>query len=944
MRGWILRRIALALMLVPGPAPAQIDLAGTWRFAMDTSDSGVRQEWYRQVLPETVTLPGSMAENGKGFPVTVETRWYGGIVDRSWFTEPRFAPYREPGNVKVPFWLMPTKVYYGAAWYQRDVVVPESWKGRAVSLWLERCHWESTLWVDSLAIGSRNSLSVPHVYDLTGAMTPGRHTVTIRVDNRIGAIDIGRNAHSITDHTQTNWNGIIGRLELRSLPPVQIESLQVYPDFAARAFTVLLRLRNRTGRPQSGTLSVGVRPLTPAGTASLGDRFSRETIASDTLTVMRWYPLGGGAKAWDEFTPFLYQVSALWQGDSCRDEGSTVAGLREFKASGTRFTVNGRPVFLRGTLDWVLFPRTGYPSMTERGWEELLGVIRAHGLNHVRFHSWCPPEAAFAVADRLGLYLQIECGVWTRVGDGNPVDQWIYQESERIVEAYGNHPSFCMLAHGNEPSGERSSQYLSEFVRYWKARDRRRVYTSGAGWPVIPESDFVSIMEPRIQVWGMGLTSLINGTRPGTDFDFRAIVGQHDRPVVAHETGQWCVYPDFREIPKYDGVLRAGNFEIFQEDLQRRGLGHLAGPFVQASGKLQALCYKADIEAALRTPGMAGFQLLGLHDFSGQGTALVGILNPFSEGKGYVTAEEFRRFCSPTVPLARMGRFSYRSDETLTARLEVAHFAQKPLTGSVASWRVTDTAGTVVARGRGRRCGTAWGNAIPVGEISIDLRSFRAPGQYRLSVVVGEGENSWDFWVYPATVPEVDPTSVLVTARLDRQAVQRLERGGNVLLTLPVGSLRRDRGGDIALGFSSIFWNTAWTGRQPPHTLGLILNGHHEAFAAFPTENHSNYQWWDAVTHARAMVIDDLEVGEPLIRVIDDWFTNRSLALAFEAKVENGQMIVCSIDLLREVEGRPEARQLLHSLSRYMQGPSFYPVARLELRAIRALLVDGAER
>jgi hypothetical protein len=907
---------------------------------MDSADSGVRQEWFRRRLSETVTLPGSMTENGKGLPVGLETGWYGGIVDRSWFTDPRFARYREPGNIKVPFWLTPVRAYYGAAWYQREVDVPKEWEGRIITLSFERCHWESSLWIDTVACGTQNSLAVPHLYDVSRAMTPGRHTITIRVDNRIREIDIGRNAHSITDHTQTNWNGIIGRMELRASDPVRIASMQVYPDVAGRSFTVALRMRNQTGRPQAGRLTVGARLLGPRRGELQGGRSSHEVIASDTLTILRWCGLGTEARLWDEFDPALYEVSAVWDGGESRDERKTVAGLREFAVAGTRFAVNGRPVYLRGTLDWVLFPKTGYPSMVEKEWEHLLGVIRSYGMNHVRFHSWCPPEAAFAVADRLGLYLQIECGVWTRVGDGRPVDRWIFEESERIVEAYGSHPSFCMMTHGNEPSGDRSAAYLAEFVRHWKSRDRRRVYTSGAGWPVIKESDYVSIMEPRIQVWGMGLTSEINARPPGTTFDFRSIVSLHGRPVVAHETGQWCVYPDFTEIPKYDGILRAGNLEIFRDDLEARGLGHLAGRFLQASGKLQALCYKADIEAALRTPGMAGFQLLGLHDFSGQGTALVGVLNPFSESKGYITAEEFRRFCSPTVPLARMEKLTFLTSEKLTARLEAAHFGPAPLTGAAARWRVTDAAGNILARGTGRSVSTAWGSGIDLGGLTVDLRSFPAPARYALTVTVDQGENGWDFWVFPASLPTPDAASVVVSSRLDSGAVRHLEGGGSVLLTLRAGSLRPEKGRDIALGFSSIFWNTAWTGRQAPHTLGLLIDPDHPALARFPTQSHSNYQWWDAVTHARAMVIEGLELGEPIIRVIDDWFSNRPLALAFEARIGRGRLLVCSIDLRTGAEHRPEARQLLHSFLRYMEGPSFNPASRLELRDLRTLLVD----
>jgi hypothetical protein len=660
----------------------------------------------------------------------------------------------------------------------------------------------------------------------------------------------------------------------------------------------------------------------------------------DTSSVRIRYALGKNALFWDEFRPNVYAVSVGWRGvdSSLRDNRQVNAGLRDFRVSGTRFAINGRPLFLRGTLDWVLFPKTGYPSMNEKDWDRHFSIIRAHGMNHVRFHSWCPPEAAFASADRQGLYLQVECGTWTKVGDGRPVDRWLYEESERIVAAYGNHPSFCMLVHGNEPGGVHMKEYLGAFVNYWKSRDPRRVYNAGAGWPLIPESDYISSMYPRIQVWGSGLNSIINGEPPQTQFDFRDSVGKYDRPVVAHETGQWCVYPDFREIPEYTGVLRAGNFEIFKDDLEAKGMRDLAGAFVEASGKLQALCYKSDIEAALRTPGMAGFQLLGLHDFSGQGTALVGILNAFSEQKGYISPDEFRTFCSPTVPLARMAKLVFTNDETFTADLEAAHFGELPVRSSVPTWMITDARGAVIDSGSCGRLDIPWGNAIPLGQAKVNLGHYTVPGQFRFTLRIGEYTNGWPLWVYPAVQPAPRSPHLLITQRLDEKAESLLNNGGRVLLVLPKGSVRPERGGDIALGFSSIFWNTAWTSGQPPHTLGILCDPVHPAFAEFPTESHSNYQWWDAVTHAQPMIIDSLRGVAPLIRVIDDWFRNRPLALAFEVRVGKGSLLVCSIDLLTDAVRRPEARQLLHSLATYANGPRFRPATLVDLADIRALL------
>ncbi len=193
-----------------------ISLAGEWNFRMDPQSQGITEKWYTSTLPEKVRLPGSMTENGKGDDITVHTKWTGEIVDSSWFKDPAMEKYRQPGNIKVPFWLQPEKYYTGMAWYQKKIKIPGSWKGKNIRLFLERCHWETHVWVDEQDAGTNNSLGTPHVYDLTPLLSPGTHLLTICVDNRTKDIDVGKNSHSISDHTQTNWNGIVGKMELEA--------------------------------------------------------------------------------------------------------------------------------------------------------------------------------------------------------------------------------------------------------------------------------------------------------------------------------------------------------------------------------------------------------------------------------------------------------------------------------------------------------------------------------------------------------------------------------------------------------------------------------------------------------------------------------------------------------------------------------------------------------
>ena len=349
------------------------------------------------------------------------------------------------------------------------------------------------------------------------------------------------------------------------------------------------------------------------------------------------------------------------------------------------------------------------------------------------------------------------------------------------------------------------------------------------------------------------------------------------------------------------------------------------------------LCYKADIEAALRTPGFGGFQLLDLHDFPGQGTALVGVLNPFWKDKGYVDAKAYSRFAGSVVPLARLPKMIWQNNEQLQADLEIANFGAAPLKGVTPRWTLMDKAGHLIKKGHLAARDIPLGNALPLGHIQIPLEEITQATALKLTLEVQGYQNDWDLYVYPASTPE--QKGVLVTDQLGTQALSTLQAGGKVLLSISKGQLCANKGGDIALGFSSIFWNTAWTHSQPPTTLGILCDPKHKALASFPTDYYSNWQWWDPITHGAAIELDSLTTGlSPIVRVIDDWVTGRSLGLIFECKVANGTLIVAATDLLSNLEKRPVARQLRYSLTKYMNSSDFQPKQQVSIEKLQALI------
>ncbi|RCK70181.1 glycoside hydrolase [Desertihabitans brevis] len=936
----------------------RLDVAGIWSLRLDPEDVGEQERWFAaDPAGEDVRLPGSIQEQGFGDEITVDTPWTGMVVDRSFFTDERYAPYREPGNVAVPFWLQPRRYYRGAAWFQREVEVPASWQGRRVLLELERVHWESTLWVDGVRVGSERSLSTPHRFDL-GELDPGTHRLTLKVDNRT-IVDVGPNAHSISDHTQGNWNGVIGSLTLQALAPVRIRHVTPLPDVANRRVRVGVDLASGTAGIGHGTVTVtarrvGTAPAEVSVSVPVEPEHDRDLLERGMTAggghVDVELELGEDAPLWDEFSPALHELTVTVEttvGDtSSTDTRTLVLGLREVGTEGTQVTVNGRRTFIRGTLESCVFPLTGHPPTDVDAWRRVIATCRAFGLNLLRFHSWCPPDAAFVAADEAGFYFQVEGPVWANqgaaVGESRPVDGYVFEESRAILQTFGHHPSFLMMAHGNEPGG-RDVEFLGPWVAHMQRLDPRHLYTSGAGWPAIPENDFDNIPHPRVQRWGEGLASRINGRPPETTSDYSSDVEATPRPIVSHEIGQWCAYPNLAERQKYTGLMQARNFDVFADFLAASGMADQGEEFLQASGQLQKLCYREDIEAALRTPGFGGFHLLGLTDFPGQGTALVGVLDAFWEEKGYCTAAEFARFCGPTVPLARLPKRVFTGGETLEAEAQVAHFGAAPLEGATLAWTLREDDGAVVDSGTAFEGTIAIGNSERHGRVPITLPEVSDARRLTLELTVSAGDgavsaNDWPLWVYPAAAPLQASPDVLTTADLE-EALAAAGEGRTVLLFPELGAPHTD----VALGFSPVFWNTAWTKNQAPHTLGITHDPDHPALAGFPSDGHTDWQWWEPLHGAHAVVLDDLPVPvRPIVQPIDTWFSARRLGVLWEVAVGEGRLVVCSMDLHSDLDIRPAARQLRTSLDAYLAtGVPADSLPQVSADALRPLLTPA---
>ena len=946
--------------LFPAAVSAQdvIGLQGSWHFHIGDLRQAVGNQKSGKAMfkvedigsDDFVMLPGSMLTNDRGTPVSLETQWTGSLYDSSYFFNPYMERYRHEGSMKFPFFLTPERHYVGAAWYGRTAYVPDNWKDMRIMLFLERPHIETTVYINGHEVGHQASLSTPHVYDVTKMLNFGsRNDIVIRVYNGIENVCVGQDSHSVTDQTQGNWNGIAGRMELQARPKhVNIRKVRVYPDLLHRKAHVVVDLENHANK------WLGDLHLMQIKEYGLTYDVSVEGVNADQpVFTGPWWELNGKERmefdipmtekmmAWDEFTPNVYRLTVF----AGNDRYETTFGFRDIATDGRQMLINGHPLFIRGTVENCCFPETGFPPTDVEHWLSIFRKCKEYGLNMVRFHSYCPPEAAFCAADRMGIYLQPEGPSWPNHGvklrRGMAIDQYLLDESRRIIDTYGNHPSFVMMAAGNEPAGDWVS-YCNDWVRQMRGHDSTKVYCGasvGGGW-----------------AWDSGSQYHVKGGARGLDWDRHAPSSDDDyyeqivhprnfkgdvntTPVIAHEQGQWCAFPDLDETSQYTGVYKARNFEIFRDLLATGGMAQQAKKFLDASGRLQTLCYKYEIERNLRTPDYSGFQLLGLNDYSGQGTALVGPLNVHWREKGYTDGRQWRQFCSVIVPLARFPRFVYTTKDTLRVPVEVYNAFCAEITDVRTSYYIKNDSGQVITGGLLAVGSMPIGKNTQAGTVQMALDSVKAPQKLTLVVELSKKmKNEWDFWVYPAMNDEnlsgAAQPSVHIADTLDSEAIAILRSGGCVLLTA-AGKVRL--GSDVKQTYLPVFWNTSWFKMRPPHTTGAYIDSSHPLFShGFPTDDWANLNWWELLNKAQVMNLMELPADyQPPIQPIDTWHVSRKLGMMIEARVGGGRLLMTTMDISTDLDRRHVARQMRKAIVSYMQSPDFQPALTLSEQTIR---------
>ncbi|MCP4313793.1 MAG: beta-galactosidase [Bacteroidetes bacterium] len=914
-----------------------IDLSGIWKFKLDPDNIGMKDLWFSGEFNDSIPLPGTTDEHKKGTFIDEQA------VDRL---------------SRVWYWK-------GAAWYQKDVEIPESWAGKNVKLLLERTK-DTHVWFDDIHCGYENTLSAYQYFDLTKAIKPGLHKVTVLVDN--AKLPPVGPSHAVDERTQTNWNGIVGRIELQATDPVWMEEVQLYPDVKNNRVKIRVSIGNITGSEVKGELVLAAESWNTVNSVKF--QIQKEEIAGITKDklVEFTYDFNKEAPLWDEFDPALIKLS-LTLSSSAGDENYTSSkqvdfGMREFKREGKYILLNGDRVFLRGRIDCANYPITGYPPMEKTAWLKLFRQLKSYGINHWRFHSWCPPKEALMAADELGVYLQPELPNKRSGMDKKSMDEedvramrnidylqldtsrvnmtlkdYLQREGELIFKYFGNHPSFTMFTLGNE-LGRNPAMY--KLVADFKELDPRRLYAQGSNtmhWDQsFAEGDDFWICAKTGTEHGPVRGAYfhldyanghIENFPPSTLVDYSASIIEFDVPVVAHENGAHQVSPDFTEIPKYTGVTRARNYEIFRERLINANMLDQADDFVKASGKLAVICYREEIEAALRTRDFAGFQLLDIQDFPGQGTAPVGILNDFMESKGLITPEKWRQFCSEVVPLLKMSKYTWTNDEEFSGDIEIAHYGKEDFRDAEVSWKLANSKGEALSEGIFTQVNVARGGVSDIGEITTPLKLIEKAEKLKVVISLeGTGfKNEYDIWVYPKAVDTSIPEGILVSEYLDSKTKEYLQSGGKAIIIPNQNRLHCIKG-----AFKTDYWSPMFAqaairkGFEPaPGSMGFICDPDSPLFEHFPTEFHSNWQWWQLVKNCKPIILDETPADyKPMVQTIDNFARNHKMGMIFETKYGKGSVLICAIDLLN-LQDKPEARQLYYSILNYVKSDDFVP-------------------
>ena len=892
-----------------------VQLQGIWELCLDA------EKKYTQPPKgnDTICLPDSIAHAKKGVPNMEPNTGY--MTDRYYFE--------------------------GYAWYSRTFEVEESWVDKKLTLFLERTRI-STVYMDGKEISTENSLCGYHKHDLTGQLTKGKHTLTVRVNNTDYPT---RGGHMTSPDTQTNWNGILGRMELWVREHCYPDNLQIMAE-----------------TPEKVCVSADVYGASE-GIAKLvirrknGEVLHQQEAHFSEGKLLAVFALQGENLLWDEYHTNVLQAEVTVGKETATES----FGIRKLSHEGRRLLVNEKQVFLRGKHEGLVFPKLGYAPTTVEEWKQVFATVKEYGINHYRFHTCCPPDAAFTAADEMGIYMEPELPFWGTIaapgeeGYNKEEQEYLLSEGYRILRDFGNHPSFFMLSMGNELWG--SMERINGFLHDYKQVDKRHLYTQGSNnfqfCPAVLEEEdvfcgvrlsgdrlfrgsYAMCDAPQGHIQMMAPNASHNyddiiapvQVNEGEDTDgyieiqygtgtkkVKAVSGNQALipkvPVVSHEVGQYGFFPDFTELFRYDGSQQPLYLNVYRERMEKSGVYEQWKDFYEATGALAVDCYRREIEAALRSRELSGFQLLDLQDFPGQCVALVGVLNAWLESKGLVTPKEWRSFCSDTVLLAELESFVVKANQEIQMPVKLSVCNREAFSGEKLVCRVTYEERVIAEK------------VLPlepceerlqeVGVVTYTIPDITEPGIIKVELLVPDTEyqKEYTLWAYPDDEVYISETEIryqnktLMIARTPEEVKEYQAK------KLPYVFIPSPEKEDVEGTYCTDFWNypmfrsisESMNRKVPVGTMGLLIDNKNKLLQGFPCEKYSTPQWYQLVSHSHCTVLDGKNDVELIVQPIDNVERCHKLGMLYR---ENG-VLVCT-SRLWEIKDYPEVRTFAKAL------------------------------
>ena len=893
-----------------------MDLSGIWQCEIPGQSAPLR-------------LPGTLDESGIGFPDDPLHQWKVDEVRRIGF-------WREGDPIVTR--LTRKRTFEGQAKISRiiNLKVP---KDKRLFIEVERArHLRLLVNGEEIPPYKPANICTPYVFEVTGKLT-GDDQIVFLSDNSYPGWPRDAIVYSsaASDETQTNWNGLLGYVRLRMEEKNFISAVRVYRDQEdENGLNVCVEI-------DAETAGEGLHMESPALSGN-GKRTVQERIQPGRHEY--WYSglgmeLRSDVKKWDSEEGNLYPFSVtLNSGDN-----KTVSfGIRNFEAKDGFLMLNHQRFSLRGEANCAVFPETGYPPMDKDAWKAILQKYRDYGVNCMRFHSHCPPEAAFAAADEMGMLMQPELSHWDPAHAFATEEAREYYKTEflAILDMLANHPSFVMLTFGNELQADAAGHaFMNELLALGRQKDGTRLYANGSNphYGALgpdPASDFFTTTDipgHHLRATSAEYRGWLNQGGPDWRVDYQdgadAIKEQSGQPFWSFEVGQYEVLPDFDEIKAFHGVTSPDNFLHIQKKVREKGLEMEWKRQVEATGEISLLCYRAEVEAALRTSGYSGISLLGIQDFPGQGTALVGMMNSHLQPKPYDFAkpERFRAFFRDTLPLALLPRFTYTAGETLQCQMKMANYGKTDLSG-VLEWSLSGE--YFEQKGTLPKTTAPCGRLTEIGELSVPLTGIEKAEKLTLTISFKGCENAYPIWVYPEAQP-VCPENVYECRTLDEKAKEILARGGRVYLA--PDATEKALPHSLKTQFSTDFWSVC-TFPSQTGAMGQLIDDSHPIFENFPTSFHTDWQWWPMASQ-RAVILP--ERIQSIITEMDSYAFLRPMSKLFECRCGKGKLLFSTLNL-HNLFQYPEARTLQRAIYAYLGSDQFAPTQKLSLEWIEALM------